>query len=276
MPALSLHDFDADGDADLYAVAREEIFVFPLENGRFREKAGFRRVYRILTPAEAKAGNMNVAATVRDLDGDGHGDFVLSKFGGGLRDYQTEIRVFRGGAGGLPADPTYTLKTKGFSGSLEFPDADGDGKSDLVSPSVEITVLALIKFFTTKRVRIDYNLYRCGGASLYSLKPDYGTSVTFDLDDTGNFGVTGVPPFFGNDFDGDGKPDLLRGTDRDEIGVFLGTGGAAFADDPAWNASLTAPQQIVIDDLQRDGRADIILWYLRPEREGEIRVLIAR
>jgi hypothetical protein len=272
VPDLSLADYDADGKNDLYVMNGETVWVFRQAEGRFESKPAFRHLYRMRTSEEAKSKNASVSMQVKDLNGDRYGDLILNKFGGGLTDFYSQIRVFRGGQGGLPTSPTYSLDAKGFSGGLDFPDADGDGCFDLASPSAEVTVMALIRLVTTKKVTVQFNLYRCGTPTIYDQKPGFTANVPFKLDMKHNTEIIGTPAFFGHDFNADGRPDLLMGASEDQMGIFLGRGGASFTKEAAALVNAPATNHILVEEIRSDKRADVILWYTSPEREGQIRV----
>jgi len=147
---------------------------------------------------------------------------------------------------------------------------------DLISPSVEISIMAIIKFFTTKRVKMAYHVYRFGSPAMYPSKPTFSTDILFGLDVSRNFAIVGTAPIFGHDFNADGRPDLLMGMGAEKMGVFLNESAVSFASKPVAQIGGVGNNRLAVKDIQGDGRADVILWYTSPEREGEIRVFLNR
>ncbi|MBZ0274301.1 VCBS repeat-containing protein [bacterium] len=271
VPYPALFDYDGDGATDLYVIAGTTLTVFRQEAGKFATKAAFRRDYEVRTTAERREGNVSAQAVVRDLDGDGRGDVIVNKFGGGLTNYRSQTRIFRGGAGGLPTTPTYESAGKGFSGGFEFPDADGDGCRDLVMPSVEVSVMTVVKMLTTSKVGIDYQLFYCGGPSLYALEPGEVRATTFRLDVMSRAGLLGTPPVYGHDFTGDGEPDALISPALGRLEV-RERKGDAFAPEAAATFNAPPTGNVIVKNVRGNEKPDVILWYVDPEHEGEIRV----
>jgi hypothetical protein len=86
--------------------------------------------------------------------------------------------------------------------------------------------------------------------------------------------LEGAWPNLEGDFDGDGEPDLLVAGDG-EIRVYLASRAELFAREPAALVKVKTSPHLVVNDLNRDGLADILLWYDRePEWSGVIKVLM--
>ncbi len=272
VPDMAQCDFDNDGLKDLYVLGGERVSVFRQTLDGFEAKPGYSRFVGIKTAEEAKLGNFNVAATVEDVDADGYGDLIVSKFGGGLMDYSSMIRVYKGGPGGLSKNPVYERAEEGFSGAPLAKDADGDGRIDLAAPSVNISIPALIKLLTTKKVRIRFNLFAGKGDALYPAEPTQSVDVNFLVDMSRGFELTGAPPAIGYDFNGDGKLDLFSGGGIDPLGVYLGRGDGGFEEEKVGLIDAPISRHVDVVNLEDDGRGDIIMYYEAPERDKEIRV----
>ena len=272
VPDLAQCDFDNDGLDDLYVLGGERLAVFRQIDGGFESKPGYERFVKIKSAQEAKQDNFAVAATVKDIDADGFGDLILSKFGGGLMDYSSLIRVYKGGPDGLSNQPAYERSQEGFSGAPLAKDADGDGQIDLAAPSVNISIPSLIKLLTTKKMKIRFNLFLRKGKALLPPEPDYSVDATFIVDMTKGFELVGAPPSVGYDFNADGRPDVFSGGGIEPMGVYLGLGDGGFSKEKFGSIEAPISRHVDVVNLEDDGRADVVIWYESPEREREIRV----
>ena len=274
IPVLALSDFDGDADPDLYVMTGEEVSVFLQTEGRFEKKAAYHHVYKMRTPEEMKYRNMGVGAQVKDIDRDGYGDLILTKFGGSLTNYVSRVWVYKGEENGLAAEPIFDLSTKGFSGSLVLSDADGDGHLDLVLPSVNVHIFTIIKLLLTKRLTVKYKLYAFDETKCFEDAPGFSLQTTYVLEDSKYNRIYGFAPQFGHDFDGDGRPDVLSSAGTDELGIFPGEKGTSFSGEPATTLSVPATPFLTVLDLNGDKRSDLLLWYAEPEKEGQIRIYL--
>lgn len=275
VPEWALVDYDNDRDADLYVVGNERIWVVRQTDGRFESKSTASRFFKIRSEQDWKRQDVTVSTHVRDLDGDGFGDLVFNKFGGSITNFSSDIRVYRGGATGLPASPTYSRQFKGFSGLLKFADADRDGRVDMIAPGVEVSIGKIIRVLTVKKLDMEYGLYRCDGPQLFSQEPTQKFDVPFHMGTGDENDFSGTPPEYGYDFDGDGRPDLLVGTSPDEIAVKSGKGGLDFTG-PTATIKAPAANGAEVMDLDGDGKTDLVIWYGTASRQGQLKAFLSR
>ncbi len=179
-----------------------------------------------------------------DLDGDGRSDIAMSSA------YLSGAPPHPGHAVVLLRDPA---PAEGFSssaqyttgsdpGSLLVEDLNGDGKPDLV-------------------VANEASSANVGGTGTISiLLQDPGTPGKFL---PGNDYPTGrFPKIALGDVDGDGRPDIVVATagDPDGISWFRNSPSNPGAfEPPVLLASLTGPRAVVVQDLDGDGRSDIVV-----------------
>jgi hypothetical protein len=219
----------------------------------------------------------NVAVLVADLDGDGIADLVIRKqvFQGVTSAASTSYVFFGKKGGGYARQPAQVLESEGI-GLLEtqLVDLTGDGRPDLVVPYTSFGVFALIRMLTAKSVRVDFQVFpfdpKLRG---FAEKPAAHRALTFHLTLAGDSDLQAVN--LAADYTGDGKPDLAFGTGEDELSIFPGLGGGAFAEEPAAVVEVGAAGKIEAVDLDGKGRSDLVLHYPQTRgHRGEIVVLV--
>ncbi|MEZ6017625.1 MAG: VCBS repeat-containing protein, partial [Planctomycetota bacterium] len=229
--ALELADIDGDGDLDVLACWFETLAW--LEN--LGAGASFAR-RPIPQPFQA-APETGVHALLRDLDGDGDQDLVLSTTGntGG---YLRSLHAYR-------FDPTGYARVATLVGAQDlgrptFADLDGDGDMDVVAPSASFTPAVWFRNDTA-----------VGGP--IALVP------------------TGDTPFarfpLPTDFDGDGQVDLIL-VQSNYVAWSRNLGGGAFSGlttlvPPALQPGSSFINQGELADLDGDGDDDLVL-SIRP------------
>lgn len=233
-PALG--DLDGDGDLDL-------IIGNKIEPGTSGGALYFyRNVGTARSPSFQAAGRIAVAPAyhyapaLADLDGDGKLDLILGT-------WQDAVQFYRGD--GTAEQPHFTLAdsalvrlTRGSHATPFLVDLDGDGDFDLVVGEGSGSV----------------NYYRNDGtrtAPRFTLVSDEWMGI--------KAGHRSVPRLV--DLDGDGRLDLVIGTESGRPLILRNTGtrtDPAFSEDPValdW-PPLTVP---AFADLDGDGRADLLL-----------------
>ena len=186
---VAAHDYDGDGDPDLFVGGRVRAIGYPLPPQSYLlENTGgtFEDVTDAVAPALRRPG-MVADARWGDVTGDGHKELVLAG-------EWMPIRVFRHEGDGTFADITSTL---GFDGSngwwnrLALVDLDGDGDLDVLGGNR-------------------------GGNHQVQARPDAPASVyAADFDDDGD-----TEPIMSHYIDGVEYPVPRRGLLMDELSMF--------------------------------------------------------
>ncbi len=275
IPDLIVRDVDADGRGDLIAQLGARIDVhrghadrfgfadaptWTLDLGRFSARDRDRKRGDDTKRLRISMGRVQVNQD--DLDGDGHGDFLVASgqkvwlyfAGKGFRGFRRPDRILRVSddiAGVFPAD------------------VDGDGRTDLVL--VKFAMPSMTRLVAAMIVGIDLEIealaFRNHGDRTISRRPDRTNRIEFAvppilsiLGDLGRFeskmerAREAAKRLRVGDIDGDGILDVaLRAADADRVDLYACTGRGAVAGAPG--------SREVMDRLIRD----VLFDAKRPE-----------
>lgn len=243
--SMSAADMDADGDLDLVVSNDRPDINYVLLNdgtGRFIERVDF---------GEAEWPTRN--STVADLNGDGLPDVIVANRSGDPRTPGQVLDAWSGGANFICLNRTveaFELMCEplpsGSATTINVADLNDDGHTDLIVP------------------------FRDGGQS-----------HIFPGDGSGTFhGAVPFGPANANfrsamalDANGDGLMDLVAIDDTDRsTTLFLQVGKLVFDAGQRLDDGLMIPYALDLDDLDGDGRTDILVGY----REAPSRLFFNR
>ena len=293
-----LGDVDGDGRDDLMFLRDREFLSFLQSSpGRF-ELTG--RVDAIDAPLASEAQRsqwerddgqvdqsdleIEEVELVQDFDGDGVVDLLTEKeISEGVFDRRSEYHLYLGDRG---ADAlTYAREADGSiaSDGIQFipiaVDVDGDGLTDIATPSTKLGLTRIVGALFSGRIGVDLDVYRMREGGGYPDASDYQTrfKVEFDLDT----GLTRFPAVKIADVDGDGAAELLVQEEPDELTIYPGVGEPDIFGEEGRVVSLPLPsngQMVEARDLDGDDRADIMVRYGPADGDeffGQLRVLIS-
>ncbi|MBI5497067.1 MAG: VCBS repeat-containing protein [Deltaproteobacteria bacterium] len=282
MPRLVNVDADGDGDDDLYQVVEDTLKLFLRRDGRLDPAPVNERSFELRTETDRARRNAVLDVMLGDLDGDGLPDAVATKLAGGLTSLRTETRYYPGrGVAGFAADPTSVRRVDGYATPLALLDVDADGRLELLEPVIRTTPMAVAGMLVRQRVDADLRVLRAVGGTLRE-----GRSMTLPFGlDTGAGSVKGGPPLVGQDFNGDGRPDLVNLGSGNEAVVLLGVAGdPPFADDEAFSARVPSTSRaewyvpwprgpasfVMAFPDQKAAAGKLVLFFNARSRQGRI------
>jgi len=268
VPKLTFIDQTGDGRSDLVSAFEDRIEVFAArKDGTFGVEPVFRRWFRLRTAEEIENRDATLYATVAHLDGDGVADLALAKSSGGLTTFRSEVRLHRGlEGGGFASEPTQTFEHGGIGSLVSFVDLDGDGRVEMLQPSAEISLAAMVRALFSKQFRVDVELRGHGGDDVpFETDPRQRLAARFDLDFSASAGVRGSPPLFGHDFDGDGRPDALVPDGGERMALhqgladserFFRTEAFVYVEGPGSGTT------VVLEPGREDALPDVLVYYV--------------
>jgi hypothetical protein len=268
-PELNLRDYNGDGRKDLIAVQRDVLYWY-----RHNEEDKFEPLYikkdlDIRTEKEKKGEMVNLKMMVEDLNGDGLVDVLINKQKArGLTSLFSLVSIFYNKKGqGIPSVPDQIIITEGTASvSMVIRDLNHDGRKDIILPSFQFGLGAIIRYFFTKKIKVSFLVYLMGKEGHYPDKPNLKKNIKFKIDFSGQSNLAVIDP--DGDYNGDGINDLVFGTDEDELSIFPGVKGTSrhkkiYHDKPMVQLRVNTLGYLVTSDLNRKGRSDLILYYPR-------------
>ncbi|MBN1164694.1 MAG: VCBS repeat-containing protein [Candidatus Krumholzibacteriota bacterium] len=278
-PPLKIIDFNNDGKRDLVAIRDDRLFVYlGEERGTYRSTPSENLFFDVMTQKEKIERIATVETIVHDLNGDGFADAIVTKqTNKGLTNFRGVINLFYGGKEGFKDQPDQVIISEGTaSARTHIRDVNGDGRLDLILPSVKISVTSIIRFLLTRSVPINFNIFLLNENNEYSDRPDFTKEVKFKIDLSGESDSQAMD--LDGDYNGDDRKDFIFGTQENELSIYLGVTGEEdrlFSKKPAAKVEAAAFGELFSPDLNNDGYSDIVIYYPQSKkREGMVQVLM--
>jgi hypothetical protein len=265
LPDLHLADIDGDGKTDLVLTHDDELTAYLQGPGfTFSNEPSVRRSFSIRSAEDKQNDVGEVSLQVLDIDNDGVADIVVRKeVNHGITSSHSTLWVFLGkhGTAGVPAEsPDQVIELEGASlGDLEIFDVTGDGRADLLVPSVDLGVVSVVRMITTQTLKIHMQVFPFEASRKFADKAAAERDLKMKISLSGQSDVEAVE--LAGDYNGDGKPDLVLGTGGDELSFYPAVpNGSVFAEDPMEQLSIRARGRTVAADLNQHGRSDLLLY----------------
>ena len=277
-PNLTLLDFNGDGRNDLIANTDERVTVFLRgDQGVHSSEPDFDFEFDVLTQEEKIEGFGEVEIDVEELNGDGLADVIVTKqTSKGITNFRGVVNVYWGRPGGYGDTPDQVIISEGTaSAGTMFWDVNGDGRKDLVLPSIKISVAAIIRFLITRSIKVYFNLYLLGADGSFSDRPDYTKEIKFKIDFSGESDDQATD--LEGDYNNDKRTDFVFATEEDELSIFLGVDekDRLFSKDAKAKVKADAYGELASHDLNGDGYSDMVIHYPQSkERKGTLEVLV--
>ena len=286
---------DVDGDARLDLLLREE-------SGwdRFhvlRNLGGGRFAPALTLVQDGETGDENGDGDgdgdlvyFGDLDGDGVAEYVmleeLADDDAGMRKEIRQAkqppfryRLYRSGSDlAMAAEPYAVFEATGYALDTSddsdirlpggFQDLDGDGRSDLITLTLDFSLMQAVKILTTRRISIGLDFHVWCQQADGRFRPVRGLDLSgkfrLDLDDL----AIGQMSQFAGDFDADGKADFVQMGRGREVTIHRGRDGCVYPPEPDLKVRLEEEprdlQLVLVDDFDDDSRTDLVV--IQPQK----------
>ena len=156
---------------------------------------------------------------------------------------------------------------------LQFIDLDGDGRKDLVTVTLDFSMLQALRALTAKKIGVGLSFHvvaqRADGS--FRLVPDQTLDETLHLD-LNRLEISRLGQFQG-DFDGDGRVDFVHLGRGKTVTIHRGQPGGRYPEKPDLSITLDEePEDVMlvrVRDFDGDGRSDLaITRTLAPAEPG--------
>lgn len=223
---------------------------------------------------------------VGDLDGDGQAEMVTEEqpnedpkgLRAGLKEAKEPRFTYRiHPLGPVPESGGRTLSTVGYAFGAGgdgpsipggFQDLNGDGRLDLVAVALDFSLLQAVRVLAVKRITLGLDF------RIWCQKGDGSFQPVTGLDLAGEFKIDlnnlrlGQLSLFAGDFDGDGRADFVQIGRGKTVTLHRGRDDCSYPGAPDLSIPLDEPPQdlalVRVEDLNGDGRADLMLTQTRP------------
>jgi hypothetical protein len=280
-PNIQLLDYNNSGISDLIATTDDRVSVYLREaEGMYAREPAVSRLFDVLTQEEKIEDMAEVETLVEDLNQDGYADAVVTKqTAKGLTNFRGVVSVWWGGPEGFGEDPDQMIISEGTASvGARFLDVNGDGRKDLVLPSIKFSIAAIIRILVTRSIKVYFNIFLLNDDDRLSERPDFTKEVKFKIDLSGESDSQAMD--LEGDYNGDKRTDFVFATGKDELAVYLGEVAGKnrlFSKNPATAVRVDAYGELDSHDLNDDGYFDMIIYYPESkEMKGTLEVLVNR
>lgn len=280
IPNVDFIDQTGDGRWDVVTHYEDRVAVFAQDaEGKLAERPTKRQWFSVRTPEEQEARDSGVSAQIQDLDGDGIADLCLAKIGGGLSTLKTELRLYRGLAGGgFETTPAQVFEDEGFANLVTFRDVNGDGRLEMIHPHSEVSIMSMSRALLSQTISLDVRIRKQASApKFFNPKPIQTVTARYGLDFTVGTAIRGTAPLFGYDFNQDRRLDVILPEGSDKMGLHRGQTGEDdwFEDEARIRLSAPGTNQTLIVPSRSDDKArpDLLMYYVaRKDLTGKLYV----
>ncbi len=273
-------DYNQDNRSDIIALDEDNLYVFfQGVNGGFSNDPG---QYKIVNIIENKRGLLQISVggknkkeqvtinKIADINNDGLIDIIAHKMDtqAGMLNPTSQLQIYLGKKSGsdtgaiFDKTPDQIIVCEGLQLGSELRDLNNDNNMDMIVPSIKLGVLKIVKMLLMQRATFEVLIYNSDSSGKYSSTPDFKTDLSIEFSYSG--GAT-VPVNDFNDYNGDGKIDILTCRSNKELNIYFGSSESLFSrQKPDVEFEISLPQDgsaVSPVSLNGDDKMDLIIDY---------------
>jgi len=262
VPVVEQLGFFSRNGNDLFVTWDDNADVWPkAQGGGYADRPSLKFRPGLLDITKKGDGSLdNASIQAVDLDGDGRRDLVVTKMTGGVAQTKSLVFIYLCRKDGtFPEKPDQTIITEGVVGPRIY-DVNGDGRQDILLPSIKLGITNFINMLTSKQVNMEIGIYVQGNNGRYPDQPTKVKSVSFKLD-ISSLGRNARPVMEMGKFTKTAGYGLAVVSKEDRVSVYLPDRYSFISDNPGLELKVDAPTVMKLTDLNGDGVDDMIMTY---------------
>ncbi|MEA3366270.1 MAG: VCBS repeat-containing protein, partial [Candidatus Hydrogenedentes bacterium] len=208
------------------------------------------------------------SAQMKDIDGNGFPDLVVTQTKGGVNMSVVTHIYIASAPFTYPDEPSAIFSVKGAVASPFLIDVDGDDKLDILFIKVPFGIKTFINLFLRKKVSVEVDVFLFNGYT-YNAKPEFSTNVTIDAPEEREH-----PAHTMADFNGDGRIDVLFGSGTDEVVIHTGETRRFISHKPWVTLPFTPFGEARSYDLNANDAKDIVIFHPGGKNATKIEVAV--
>ncbi len=262
LPSVVMGSYDGDRMADIFIAGDRFVHIY---RGNFDGGYSSQPVEifgkRLLTAEEEFSGDVALSFKIQDLNSDGLSDIIATKNSGTVTSFNTTISIFKAKQlGGYGPKCNWEFTMANGASSPTILDFNADGALDLALPSFKLGVMSTLKILLMKEIEVNLKIYLQGGQGDFPEKQDYEKGFSYEVLLDEGIDYNNIMILEG-DYDGDGACDLLLHDGQGKLRAYGNKQDGSFADNSLININLPRPDGLAAEDLNGDGKHEIIAFY---------------
>jgi len=257
LPFLFFTDINGDGKDDLIEYSRDSLFIFFKKGEKFSD---LKNILIDLSFLRSKGENNILFPNVfvDDIDGDGKGDILLTKFGDIILGKKAIIYLFLNHNGNFKDTPDQIIISETTVPDFKILDLNNDGKMDIMTNITSFDIWKIIKLILLRKSEITYGFYLFKNGKFLNT-PNFTKKFSI-TEEEGNVEIF--------DFDKDGFYDIVY-FKKNEILIYKGQGEKGFSEKPYYSFKIRTSPRYILDDFNSDNKVDI-LFFKNKDKETDI------